>query len=113
MNVRLYLLQRASAALILPLILGHLAIIFYATGEKLTGADILERTSGNVGWALFYGAFVALVAIHGAIGFRSIAREWFGVRGRGETAVMWTVGLVLFALGLRAVLAVTFPGAAA
>ena len=110
MNFRLYLLQRASAALMLPLILGHLAIIFYATSQKLTAADILGRTEGNLGWAAFYGLFVLLVAVHGAIGFATIAREWFGLGGRGQTALMWGVGLVLVALGLRAVLAVVYPG---
>ncbi|MEM9029063.1 MAG: succinate dehydrogenase [Pseudomonadota bacterium] len=110
MNLRLYLLQRVTAALMLPLVLGHLVVIFYATSTKLTAADILGRTEGSIGWALFYGAFVCLVAVHGAIGFATIAREWFGARGQAPTIIMWTVGVVLLLLGLRAVFAVTMPG---
>ncbi|MEO0672892.1 MAG: succinate dehydrogenase, partial [Pseudomonadota bacterium] len=64
---RLYVLQRASAALLAPFVLGHLAVMFYATGSSLTAADILGRTSGSIGWALFYCAFVIVVAGHGAI----------------------------------------------
>lgn len=113
MNVRLYLLQRATAFLMLPLVLGHLAIIFYATGQQLTAADILGRTEGSIGWALFYGVFVLLVAIHGAIGLSNILREWAGIRGQTNTVLMWATGIVLAILGLRAVIAVVFPGAAA
>lgn len=112
MGVRAYILQRATAALLLPLVLGHLAMIYYATTNKLTAADILSRTEGSIGWALFYGAFVVLIAVHGAIGFASIAREWFGLRGNAQTAVLWSIGALIVILGLRAVLAVTLPGAA-
>ncbi len=110
MGLRLYILQRVSAALMLPLLFGHLAIIFYATTTKLTAADILGRTEGSVGWALFYSAFVVLVAIHGAIGFATIAREWFGLPAARQGYVMGAVGLVLLLLGLRAVFAVIWPG---
>lgn len=33
MNVRLYILQRATAAVMAPLVLAHLVIIFYATAR--------------------------------------------------------------------------------
>lgn len=109
MNVRLYLLQRASAALMVPLILGHLAIIFYATRQGLTAADILGRTQGSVGWALYYAIFVLLASVHGAIGMRSVAREWGGISGRKLELFMWGFGIALAALGLRAVYAVVMP----
>src|SRR5580704_3782111 len=63
MNVRLYVWQRATAALIAPLVLGHIAIIFYATRQSLTAADILSRTHGSVLWASYYGLFVAAASI--------------------------------------------------
>ena len=106
MNVRLYLLQRLTALLMVPLIIGHLAIIFYATRKGLTAGDILGRTRGSVGWGLYYGAFVLAASVHGAIGVRGIAMEWAGIRGRQLDLLMWGFGLVLTALGLRAVYAV-------
>lgn len=110
MNLRLYVLQRLTAALMLPLIVGHLAIIFYATGNGLTAADILARTAGSLGWAIFYASFVVLVAIHAAIGFSTIAVEWFGASPVAGTTIRWIAGAVILVLGLRGVAAVTMPG---
>ena len=47
MNVRLYVWQRATAAVMAPLVLVHIAVIFYATRQGLTAADILSRTHGS------------------------------------------------------------------
>ena len=112
MNIRLYVLQRLTAALMVPLIVGHLAVIFYATRKGLSAADILGRTRGSVPWALYYGVFVLAAAIHGAIGVRSVASEW-APRGlkrhaRALDFLMWVFGAGLAFLGLRAVAAVVF-----
>lgn len=109
MNLRLYLWQRGTAALLAPLILIHLAVIFYATRQGLTAADILSRTRGSIAWALFYGAFVAAAAIHAAIGLRNILGEWGGLRGRTLDVCALGFGLLLCVLGLRAVAAVVLP----
>lgn len=109
MNVRLYLWQRGTAAVMAPMILVHLAIIFYATRRGLSAADILARTRGSVGWLLFYGAFVLAAAIHAAIGVRNVLCEWTPLRERNSGAVATAFGIVLLALGLRAVAAVVFP----
>ena len=61
MNVRLYLWQRLTAALMVPLVLVHVAVVFYATRKGLSAADILGRTRGSLTWASFYGIFVAAV----------------------------------------------------
>jgi fumarate reductase subunit C len=106
MNVRLYILQRATAAIMAPLVLGHLVVIFYATSRGLSAADILGRTRGSVGWGLFYGLFVLAAATHGAIGVRVVASEWLGLRGQQASLPMWGFGLILAGLGLRAVAAV-------
>jgi fumarate reductase subunit C len=110
MNIRLYLWQRATAALLVPLIVGHLILILYATRKGLSAADILARTRGSIAWALFYGTFVVAAAVHGAIGIRNVLREWGPSRlrssDRGLDAVMWGVGLILCTLGFRAVYAV-------
>jgi fumarate reductase subunit C len=109
MAIRLYLVQRATAMLMVPLIIGHLAVMFYATRTGLTAADILGRTRGSVAWGTFYGLFVIAASIHGAIGLRAVAGEWLGVRGRAQDALMWISGALLAVLGLRAVAAVVLP----
>ncbi len=109
MNVRLYILQRATAVLMVPLILAHIVDIFYATRKGLSAADILSRTRGSIGWAAYYGLFVIAAAIHASIGVRTVAIEWGGLHNRGADVVMWGMGLILFTLGMRAVIAVVLP----
>ena len=109
MNVRLYILQRATAMLMVPLILAHIFIIFYATRRGLSAADILSRTRGSLAWAAYYGLFVVAAAVHAGIGVRTVAVEWGGLRSRSADAVMWGAGLGLLILGLRAVAAVVLP----
>ena len=106
MNVRLYVLQRATAVVMVPLVLAHLVVIYYATSRGLSAADILGRTRGSIAWGSFYALFVLAAATHGAIGVRVVASEWTKLRGHRLDIVMWGVGLVLAALGLRAVVAV-------
>lgn len=108
LNLRLYMLQRITALLMAPLVLGHLALIIYAIQGGLSAAEILSRTQGSFLWCLFYGTFVLAVSIHGAIGLRTIAFEWGGLKGSALDAFMWIVGFGLFFLGARAVWAVTF-----
>lgn len=109
MTLQLYIFQRLSAALMLPLILGHLAVIFYATSNGLSAADILGRTRGSVAWAGFYGLFVVLAAVHGSIGVRAVLGEWTALSSRALDVIMWAFGLLLLVLGLRAVIAVVLP----
>lgn len=110
LNLRLYMLQRITALLMAPLVLGHLAVMIYAIQGGLSADEILGRTQGSVMWFIFYGTFVVAVAIHGAIGLRAIVHEWGGLRGVALDVFMWIMGLGLFALGVRAVWAVTFAG---
>ena len=92
--------------MMLPLIIIHLVVIFYATRQGLSAADILGRTRGSLLWGGLYVLFVACAAVHGAIGLRAVAREWLGVAGRALDGLMWGSGLLLLVLGLRAVAAV-------
>lgn len=112
LTLRLYMLQRITALLMAPLVLGHLAVMIYAVQGGLTAAEILGRTQGSALWFLFYGIFVVAVAIHGAIGLRTVAFEWGGLKGSALDAFMWIIGACLFALGARAVWAVTFANGA-
>lgn len=104
--VRLYVWQRLTAVLMVPLIAVHLIVIIYATNRGLSAADILGRTRGSVAWGLYYSLFVLAASIHGAIGVRGVAREWLGMREPALDRLMWVFGLVLLVLGLRAVFAV-------
>lgn len=108
MSLRLYMLQRITALVMAPLVIGHLVVMIYAIRGGLSAAEILGRTQGSVVWFLFYGLFVVAVSIHGAIGLRVIAAEWTRLRGAALEVVTGLIGLGLFALGARAVWAVTF-----
>jgi fumarate reductase subunit C len=106
MNVRLYVWQRATAALMVPLVAIHIAVIFYATRQGLSAADILSRTRGSIVWAAYYGLFVAAVSIHAAIGVRNVLTEWSPLSERNTGWLALLFGLALAALGARAVAAV-------
>jgi fumarate reductase subunit C len=106
MNVRLYIWQRATAALMVPLVLLHVAIIFYATRRGMSAADILARTRGSIMWASLYGAFVFAVAVHAAIGVRNVLTEWSPLNDRVAVLFAAIFGVSLLVLGARAVGAV-------
>ena len=106
LEARLYLLQRASAMILVPLLLAHLVMILYAIEGGLSAEEILGRTRGNLLWAAFYGLFVTAVALHAPIGLRNILREWTGWRGRSLDVAMIALSALLAGLGLRAALAV-------
>ena len=105
MNVRLYVWQRATAALLAPLVLVHIAVIFYASRQGLTAADILARTHGSVVWASYYGLFVAAASIHASIGVRNVLIEWSPLDDRGAGLFAVVLGVVLAALGCHAIVA--------
>jgi len=107
-SVKLYIWQRGTAALMVPLVAIHLAVMFYATRQGLSAADILGRTRGSLVWVSFYGAFVIAAAIHAAIGVRTILVEWLSLRDPTVRILSSIFGVVLLALGARAVFAVVF-----
>jgi fumarate reductase subunit C len=105
----LYFVQRGTALVMAPLVLGHLAVILYAAQGGLSAGEILGRTQGSVFWAGFYGLFVIAAALHGAVGLRNVVAEMTPWRGR---SLLWAAALVAMALsvlGLRAVIAVVAP----
>ncbi|MGB6535802.1 MAG: succinate dehydrogenase [Xanthobacteraceae bacterium] len=108
MNARLYIWQRATAALMAPLVFIHIAVIFYATRTGLSAADILSRTHDSIAWAVFYSVFVAAASIHASIGVRNVLAEWSPLRdpSAGWCAVL--LGIVLSLLGFHAVVALVF-----
>jgi fumarate reductase subunit C len=106
MTMRLYLWQRATAALMVPLVLVHIAVIFYASRRGMTAADILSRTHGSIVWASYYGLFVAAASIHASIGVRNVLTEWSPLTDPRAGLFATVFGLLLAALGARAVFAV-------
>lgn len=108
-DLRLYILQRATAALMVPLIAIHLIVIYIATAKGLTAADVLARTRGSIAWSAFYGLFVLLAAVHAAIGLRVVLREWTRLQASARDGIAITFGLALLLLGMRAVVAVVLP----
>ena len=107
LNLKLYMVQRISALIMIPLVFGHLALMVYAVQGGLTAAEILGRTQGSVPWMLYYGLFVLAVSAHAAIGLRVIVFEILGLKGVGLTLFTWAVFLFLAVLGAQAVQAVT------
>jgi fumarate reductase subunit C len=110
MNVRtqvlLWAAQRASAVVLAVCVLVHLVTIIYAVRSGLSAGEVLSRTRGNAGWAAFYTLFVVAVAVHAPIGLRAVLSETFDWRGRTLEATVLVIGLLLAALGFRAVYAV-------
>lgn len=105
-STRAWAAQRLSAVVLAFCVAVHLATIVYAVRGGLTAAEILSRTRGDAGWAVFYTVFVLAASLHAAIGLRTVVAEWLGWRGRGGAIAAHLVALVLAVLGLRAVAAV-------
>jgi fumarate reductase subunit C len=90
----------------LPLLLVHLAVIFYAMRKGFSATDILSRTRGSIAWAAFYGVFVIAAAVHAPIGLRTVLAEWTPLGARARAVIAIGFGVLLVVLGLRAVAAV-------
>ncbi len=106
LDVRLYLAQRITALIMVPLVLGHLAMIIVAVQGGLDASEILSRTQGSLAWGAFYGLFVIAVSIHAAIGLRVVAHEHLKLEGTVLSAVTVIAGLTFLVMGGRAVVAV-------
>jgi fumarate reductase subunit C len=105
-EAKLWIAQRASAAVLALCVVVHLIVIVYAMRGGLSAAEILGRTRGSIAWGAFYGVFVLAAAVHAPIGLRTILAEWAGWRGRSLAVFVHLFGFVIAALGLRAVWAV-------
>jgi len=106
MERNLYIAQRLSAMLLAPLVLVHLLLIIYAVRQGLSADAILGRTQGSLGWAAFYSLFVIAAAVHAPIGLRNVLAEWTPLPRRLIDWAMVLFGVVLLAMGARAVVAV-------
>lgn len=107
MTLKLYMAQRLSALIMAPLVLMHIAVMIYAIQGGLSAAEILGRTQGSILWFAFYATFVCAVAIHAAIGLRTVLSEWAGLRDAALNATTWAIFALLLVLGMQAVYGVT------
>ena len=102
----LWILQRASAAVLALCVLVHLATIIYAVQGGLSAAEILGRTRGSYAWAAFYSVFVLACAVHVPIGLRAVLAEWAAWRSRSRDIALVAFAALIAATGMRAVLGV-------
>jgi fumarate reductase subunit C len=109
MSAVLFAAQRLSAVVLALAVTVHLGTILYAVRGGLTAGEILGRTRGSVAFMLLYVVFVLAVAVHAPIGLRTVLREWTPWRGRSLDFALAGFALLLLALGLAAVYAVTLP----
>ncbi len=103
MAQHLHRFQRLTAALLVPLILGHVGFIGYAVIGGLDATDVATVTQDSIGWALYYGLFVVTVSIHAPIGLRNVVRTWTPWRGVVLDYAMIAIALALLVTGARAV----------
>jgi fumarate reductase subunit C len=102
----LWMLQRASAAVLAICVVVHLATIIYAVQGGLSGEEVLARTRGSVAWFAFYSLFVLAVSVHVPIGLRAVCIEWLRWRGRSRDLTLLAFAALLVWLGMGAVVAV-------
>ena len=105
-ETRLWIAQRASAAVLALCVAVHLVTIIYAVQGGLSAAEILGRTRGSAAWFAFYSLFVIAVTIHAPIGLRTVLGEWLGWRGRSRDWALLSFAILIMWMGMRAVMAV-------
>ena len=103
----LYALQRATAVLLLPMVVAHLATILYASHHGLTAAAIFARTQSSPWLAVFYAGFVIAASIHAPLGVRMILLEWARLPRAAAGWCSFGLFVLFLGLGMRGVLAIT------
>ena len=109
MTAIMFLLQRASAAMLAFFVAVHLATILYAVRGGLTAGEVLARTRENHLFFAFYVLFVLAVSVHAPIGLRNVITEWTPWRGRSLDIALALFAILLLILGVRAAVAVYLP----
>jgi len=99
----LFVLQRASAAVLALCVLVHLATILYAVRHGLSAQAIVARVHASAVWPAFYALFVVAVAVHAPIGLRAVVGEWLRMRGPLVDALLALAAAGLLVGGLYTV----------
>jgi fumarate reductase subunit C len=98
----LWILQRATAAVLAFAVLVHLATLIYAVRHGLSAAAILARTEGNAVWLGFYLLFATAAGLHAGVGLRTVLREWTPWRGAAVDFALLVLVVLIAAAGWRA-----------
>ncbi len=101
-EVRLWVMQRATAAVLALAVIVHIATVVYAVRGGLSAIEIIERVQGNIGWLSFYIVFVFAAAIHAPLGLRTVLTEMTPLRGITVGVVVVLLGLMIAIFGWRA-----------
>lgn len=110
LQAKLWYAQRISAMVLGICVAIHLLIIFYAIRDGLSAQEILGRTQGNIGFAIFYEIFVIACFVHAPIGVANILQETFPKSGMVRS-VSISLALLILVLGTVAVFGVFTGGA--
>lgn len=110
LQAKLWYAQRISAMVLGGCVAIHLLIIFYAIQGGLSAQEILDRTQGNMGFAIFYEIFVLACFVHAPIGVANILQETFPKSGLAKP-ISSLLALLILVLGTVAVLGVYTGGA--
>jgi fumarate reductase subunit C len=110
LQAKLWYAQRISAMVLGVCVAIHLLIIFYAIRGGLSAQEILDRTQGNMGFAIFYEIFVLACFVHAPIGVANILQETFPKSGLAKP-ISSLLALLILVLGTVAVLGVYTGGA--
>ena len=110
LQAKLWYAQRISAMVLGICVAIHLLIIFYAIRDGLSAQEILGRTQGNIGFAIFYEIFVIACFVHAPIGVANILQETFP-KSAMVRPVSILLALLILVLGTVAVFGV-FTGSA-
>ena len=95
-------MQRLSALVLAPLVIGHLVLIFFAIQDGLTAAEIVGRAQSFAVLPWIYALFAAAAAVHAPIGLRNVLREWTSISRLWIDRAMLALFVVSLWLGLRA-----------
>lgn len=99
----LFLAQRLTALIMIPLVIGHLIMMIIAVQNGLTEHEILDRSRNNLYFFSFYALFVVSASIHAAIGIRNVLQEHVLISAAVRNGIALFISLSLMALGLRSV----------
>jgi len=110
LQAKLWYAQRISAMVLGLCVAIHLLIIFYAIRGGLSAQEILDRTQGNLAFAIFYEIFVLACFVHAPIGVANILQETFPKSGLANP-ISSLLALLILVLGTVAVFGVYTGGA--
>ena len=109
LQAKLWYAQRISAMVLGLCVAIHLLIIFYAIRGGLSAQEILDRTQGNLAFAIFYEIFVLACFVHAPIGVANILQETFPKSGLANP-ISSLLALLILVLGTVAVFGVYTGG---